>query len=176
MHCRVTGTGAGPMVEIFDDRIEITNPGEPLVDTQRFLDTPPRSRNESLASLMRRFRICEERGSGIDKVVFEIEVFQLPAPLFEVPPGSTRAVLFAHKDLANMDVEERIRACYLHACLKYVMRDYLTNASLRERFGIEENNKAIASRRIREAMDAGMIKPFDETASRRMMKYVPFWA
>jgi len=62
--------GAGPMVEIFDDRIEITNPGEPLVDTQRFVDTPPKSRNEILASLMRRFRICEERGSGIDKVVF----------------------------------------------------------------------------------------------------------
>ena len=168
--------GAGPMVEIFDDRIEITNPGEPLVDTQRFLDTPPRSRNESLASLMRRFRICEERGSGIDKVVFEIEVFQLPAPLFEVPPGSTRAVLFAHKNLANLNVEERIRACYLHACLKYVMRDFLTNASLRERFGIKQNNKAVASRRIREAMDAGMIKPFDENASRRLMKYVPFWA
>ena len=35
-------TGTGPMVEIFDDRIEITNPREPLVDTQRFLDTPPR--------------------------------------------------------------------------------------------------------------------------------------
>ncbi len=54
------------MVEIFDDRIEITNPGEPLVDTQRFIDTPPKSRNETLASMMRRFRICEERGSGID--------------------------------------------------------------------------------------------------------------
>ena len=169
-------TGAGPMVEIFDDRIEITNPGEPLVDTQRFLDTPPRSRNETLASLMRRVRICEERGSGIDKVVNEIESYHLPAPLFEVPPGSTRAVLFAHKTLADMDGEERVRACYLHACLKYVMRDFLTNASLRERFGIKPNNKAVASRRIREAMDAGMIKPFDENASRRLMKYVPFWA
>ncbi|MDE2999513.1 MAG: putative DNA binding domain-containing protein [Gemmatimonadota bacterium] len=169
-------TGAGPMVEIFDDRIEITNPGEPLVDTQRFLDTPPRSRNETLASLMRRVRICEERGSGIDKVVTEIESYHLPAPLFEVPPGSTRAILFAHKTLADMDGEERVRACYLHACLKYVMRDFLTNASLRERFGIKQNNKAVASRRIREAMDAGMIKPFDENASRRMMKYVPYWA
>jgi ATP-dependent DNA helicase RecG len=48
-------SGSGPMVEIFDDRIEITNPGEPLVDTQRFVDTPPKSRNETLASLMRRF-------------------------------------------------------------------------------------------------------------------------
>ena len=168
--------GAGPMIEIFDDRIEVTNPGEPLVDTQRFLDTPPISRNEALASLMRRVRICEERGSGIDKVAFQVEYYQLPAPLFEVPPGSTRVVLFSHKPLADMDGTERVRACYLHACLKYVMRDFLTNASLRERFGIKESNKAIASRRIREAVDAGIVKPFDEHAARRLMKYVPFWA
>ncbi len=32
-------TGAGPTVEIFEGRIEITNPGEPLVDTQRFVDS-----------------------------------------------------------------------------------------------------------------------------------------
>ena len=87
-------TGAGPMVEIFDDRIEITNPGRPLVETERFVDTPPRSRNETLASLMRRFGICEERGSGIDKVVWEVEFFQLPAPLFEAPGEFTKAVLF----------------------------------------------------------------------------------
>ncbi len=176
IHQDFSVTGAGPMIEIFDDRIEITNPGEPLVDTQRFLDTPPKSRNETLASLMRRARIFEERGSGVDKVVLQVELLHLPAPLFEAPPGFTRAVLFAYKDLADMDGAERLRACYLHACLKYVMRDFLTNASLRERFGIRQNNKAIASRRIREAVDAGMIKPFDENAGRKFMKYVPFWA
>ena len=169
-------TGAGPMVEIFDDRIEITNPGEPLVDTQRFVDTPPKSRNETLASMMRRFRICEERGSGIDKVIAQIEIYQLPAPLFEVPEGFTRVVLFAHKPLIAMDKAERVRACYLHACLKYVSREFLTNASLRERFGVEEKNKAAVSRYIREAVDAGIIKPFDEDVARKLMKYVPFWA
>ncbi len=169
-------TGAGPMVEIFDDRIEITNPGEPLVDTQRFVDTPPKSRNETLASMMRRFRICEDRGSGIDKVIAQIEIYQLPAPLFEVPEGFTRVVLFAHKPLIAMDKAERVRACYLHACLKYVSREFLTNASLRERFGVEEKNKAAVSRYIREAVDAGVIKPFDEDAARKLMKYVPFWA
>jgi len=169
-------TGAGPMVEIFDDRMEITNPGEPLVDTQRFLDTPPKSRNEAIASLMRRFRICEERGSGIDKVVAQVEFHQLPAPLFEVPPGFTRIVLFAHRPLSEMDKAERIRACYLHACLKWVMRDYLTNASLRERLGVEEKNKASVSRYIREAVEAGAIKAFDEDASKKQMKYVPYWA
>lgn len=176
IHQDFSVSGSGPMIEIFDDRIEITNPGEPLVDTERFLDSPPRSRNETLASLMRRVGICEERGSGIDKVVFQVELYQLPAPLFEVPPDSTRVVLFSHKPLVKMDEEERVRACYLHACLRYVSRDYLTNASLRERFGIREGNKAIASRRIREAIDAGMIKPFDEHSARRLMKYVPFWA
>lgn len=169
-------TGAGPMIEIFDDRIEVTNPGQPLVDTQRFLDTPPKSRNETLASLMRRVRICEERGSGIDKVVFEVELYQLPAPLFEAPPGSTRVVLFAHKPLSDMDTKERVRACYLHACLKHVMGDFLTNASLRERLGINAGNKAVASRRIREAVQAGAIRPFDEHAAPKLMKYVPFWA
>ena len=169
-------TGAGPMVEIFDDRIEITNPGEPLVDIQRFVDTPPKSRNETLASMMRRFRICEERGSGIDKVVLQVELYQLPAPLFEVPEGFTRAVLFAHRPLAEMDKADRVRACYLHACLKYVTRGFLTNASLRERFGIDEKNKATASRYIKEAVQEGTIRPFDESAARKMMKYVPFWA
>ena len=90
IHQDFHATGSGPMVSIFDDRIEIANPGKPLVDTQRFVDTPPQSRNETLASLMRRLRICEERGSGIDKVVSEVEIFQLPAPLFEAPGDSTR--------------------------------------------------------------------------------------
>lgn len=168
-------TGAGPMVEIFDDRMEVTNPGEPLVDTLRFVDTPPKSRNEMLASLMRRFRICEERGSGIDKVIFQVELFQLPAPLFEVPEGFTRAVLFAHRPLNAMDRADRVRACYLHACLKWVMRDYLSNSSLRERLGIEEKNKAAVSRYIREAVEDGLIKPVDKTAARKMMKYAPYW-
>ena len=169
-------TGAGPMVEIFDDRIEITNPGEPLVDTQRFVDTPPKSRNELVASLMRRFRICEERGSGIDKVVFQVELFQLPAPLFESPEGFTRTVLFAHKSLAEMSKEDRIRACYLHACLQYVTRQPMTNASLRQRFGIAERNASMASRFLNEAVKAGLIMIADPEVGTRIRSYLPFWA
>lgn len=95
-------TGTGPMIEIFSDRIEITNPGVPLIDTLRFIDEPPISRNEILASLMRRLNICEERGSGIDKVIFQVEMFQLPAPDFQVTSNHTKAILYAPKDLAGM--------------------------------------------------------------------------
>lgn len=169
-------TGAGPMVEVFADRMEITNPGLPLMSTQRFLDSPPRSRNELLASLMRRIGICEERGSGVDKVVFETEFYQLPAPSFETPEDSTRAVLFAHTAYKDMDTHDRVRACYLHACLRYVQRDPMTNASLRERFGIAAENSAMVSRVMKEAVAQGLIKPFDPEQGRRHAKYVPFWA
>lgn len=169
-------TGAGPMIEIFSDRMEVTNPGKPLVATERFVDNPPRSRNEALASLMRRMGICEERGSGVDKVVWQTELAQLPAPLFEVPNDSTRAVLFAHRPLTKMDRADRVRACYLHACLRYVNREYLTNTSLRGRFGLDEKNSATASRLIKEAVEDGAIVPVDEGAARKLMKYTPWWA
>ncbi|MCX5811231.1 MAG: putative DNA binding domain-containing protein [Proteobacteria bacterium] len=176
IHQDLSVTGSGPMIEVFSDRIEITNPGLPLVNTDRFLDSPPRSRNEVLASFMRRAGICEERGSGVDKVVFQTELFQLPAPSFETPEGSTRAVLSAYKALKDMDRTDRVRACYLHACLRFVHRDPMTNSSLRERFGILEHNAAIASRIIRDTMEEKRIKPYDPEQGKKYAKYVPFWA
>jgi len=169
-------TGAGPMVEIFDDRIEISNPGVPLVETQRFVDTPPKSRNETLASLMRRTGICEERGSGWDKVVFQTELYQLPAPLPEAGEGHTCVVMFTPRPLSKMDKVDRVRAVYLHASLRYVNREQLTNASLRERFGIQPKNSATASRLIKEAVESGAIVPYDPDAAPKFMRYVPIWA
>jgi len=169
-------TGTSPMIEIFSSRIEVTNPGAPLVQTNRFLDNPPRSRNEALASLMRRFGICEERGSGIDKVVYLTEAYQLPAPLFEATDEFTRAVLFTHRPLNKMDKADKVRACYLHACLRYVGRDLMTNTTIRERFGIATQNSATASRIISDTVKEGLIRPQDASASRKFMKYLPFWA
>ena len=170
-------TGAGPMVEIFSDRMEITNPGAPLIDPLRFIDEPPRSRNETLAALMRRMNICEERGSGIDKVIFQVEMFQLPAPDFRVAGSSTVAVLYGPRKFSQMDREERIRACYQHACLQYVSGKRLKNASLRKRLGIKDSNYPLASRIIKDSIDAGLIKPHSEgSGSKRDSSYVPFWA
>jgi len=168
--------GTSPMIEIFTNRIEITNPGKPLVKTDRFVDSPPKSRNEGLASLMRRIGVCEERGSGVDKVIFETEFYQLPAPLFEETPEHTRVVLFAHIDFSDMDKEDRMRACYLHACLQYVQRKYLTNASLRERFGLSEQKGAQVTRIINAAIEKGFIKKISSTESRKEAKYCPYWA
>ena len=169
--------GAGPMVEIFSDRIEITNPGEPLIDTLRFIDQPPRSRNETLAAFMRRINICEERGSGIDKVVFQVELYQLPAPDFLVVGENTKAVLYAQKEFAQMTRQDRIRACYQNACLCYVSNAQMNNESLRKRMGIEDRNYPMASRIIKETLEEGLIKIYDPSnKSKKLVKYVPFWA
>jgi len=125
---------------------------------------------------MRRIGVCEERGSGVDKVVFQTELYQLPAPLFETTDEHTRAVLFAHREFREMDKEDRIRACYLHACLRYVQRDFMTNTTLRERFGIEEKNSSMASRIIRDTIGAGLIRCHDETVGSKARKYLPWWA
>ena len=164
------------MVEIFDDRMEITNPGKPLMEPQRMLDHPPRSRNESLASIMRLVGICEERGSGVDKVVAEAELYQLPAPAFDVVGESTRATLFAPRPLAGMDREDRVRAVYLHACLRFVQRAHMTNTTLRQRFGIDPKNSAVASRLLKDALAAGVIRLEDEAAAPKLRRYVPHWA
>ena len=175
IHQDFTITGAGPMVEIFADRMEITNPGVPLVDIERFLDSPPRSRNEALASFMRRIGICEERGSGVDKVVSETELYQLPPPRWETPGDSLRVMLFGPRELKTMEKNDRIHACYLHACLRHVMRDPMTNTSLRERFGIAPQNSAIASRIIRDTLAAKLIIPHGD-ARGKYAKYAPFWS
>jgi predicted HTH transcriptional regulator len=176
IHQDFSQTGTGPMIEIFEDRLEITNPGIPLISTDRFLDSPPKSRNETLASLMRRIGICEERGSGIDKVVHETEVFQLPAPRFEATPLHTRTVLFAHKDFEAMTTQERVQACYLHACLRYMLRDYMTNESLRERFGLPPEKSAIVSKIFTAAKRNGLIAPAETNQSMKFARYLPHWA
>lgn len=177
IHQDLTVTGASPSVEIFPDRVEFTNPGKPLIKTERFIDEPPRSRNETLASLLRRLRICEEMGTGIDKVIREIERNHLPPPDFQETDSSTRAILYARQSWADMDAATRIRGCYQHACLQYVSEArVLTNASLRQRFAVEARNAATVSRIIRDTVNQGLIKPKSpQQGFRGTAGYIPFW-
>ena len=165
-----------PMIEIFLDRIEISNPGTPLVTPDRFIDAYV-SRNEKLADLMRRMGFCEEKGSGMDKVIFYNELYQLPPINIIVAEGRTRVTMYSYKSLNDLDKKEKIRACYQHACLKYVSNEKMTNQSLRDRFKIEDQNAAIASRIIRDSLAENVIKEDDpESKSRKYASYIPFWA
>lgn len=170
IHQDLSLKGAGVMIEIFENRMEITNPGSPVIDTSRFIDHSPESRNERLARTMRRMGICEERGSGIDKVISSIEDYQLPAPEFITGTNYTRVKLHSPKTLRQMTSDDKIRATYQHCVLKYISGEYMSNKSLRERFGIDAGNYPQASRIIKSATEAGLIKEYAGSKT-----YVPFW-
>ncbi|MCC6810913.1 MAG: putative DNA binding domain-containing protein [Deltaproteobacteria bacterium] len=169
-------SGASVMIEIYDNRVEISNPGEPVVPVERFIDGY-QSRNERLADLMRRMNICEERSSGIDRVVSTAEAFQLPAPKFHSSHKRTVVTIYEPRNFKDMDRDDRIRACYQHCVLRWVMSERMTNQTLRERFRLPENKSALVSQVIAATIEAKLIKP-DEKAgtSRKLARYLPYWA
>ncbi len=174
IHQDLTIRGAGPQIELFRDRIEITNPGHPLVQVDRMIDLPPRSRNEMLASLMRRMRICEEQGSGLDKVIIHVELYQLPAPQFQADDNSMQVILYGPRIFADMTSVERVRACYQHAVITYLSGSRMKNLSLCKRFGIKTKNAAQASQVIKTALNQEKIRVADPGHPRA--GYIPWWA
>jgi predicted HTH transcriptional regulator len=165
-----------PMIEMFSDRVEISNPGVPLIPKDRFIDSVE-SRNEKLSDIMRRLGFCEKKGSGLDKVINDIEDFHLPAIDISVTDTKTRVTIYSYTTLQEMTRRDKINACYQHACLKYVSNEKMTNQTLRERFQVNTDNIAVVSRIIRDAITDGLIIDQDPTnKSRRFASYVPYWA
>lgn len=169
-------SGTGPVVEVYADRIEICNPGAPLVNIERIIDTPPKSRNEKLASMMRRLRMCEELGTGWDKIVTTCELMQLPTPEIKVYAENTKVILFSFIPYTMLSPEAKLRACYFHACITYIIQEPMNNSSLRKRFGVDEKNSSGISRLLKEAVEKGLIRVVDPDTAPRYKRYIPYWA
>jgi hypothetical protein len=76
-----------------------------------------------------------------------------------------------------MNRNDRVRACYQHCALKWVMSERMTNQSLRLRFHLPESKSAIVSQIIAATAYAGLIKPDEKTGgSKKFARYLPFWA
>jgi ATP-dependent DNA helicase RecG len=169
-------SGVSPLMEIYEDRVEIANPGKPVVPVDRFIDGY-RSRNEKLSDLMRRFGICEEKSSGIDRVITSVELLQLPAPDFQSGLNQTIVIIYGPRSFKQMDRNDRIRACYQHCALQWVLRKQMTNQSLRKRFGLSEGSSNTVSQIISATMEQGLVK-LDPVVpnSRKYARYLPLWA
>jgi ATP-dependent DNA helicase RecG len=174
IHQDMTITGAGPQIELFKDRIEITNPGKPLMKPDRMIDLPPRSRNEMIASLMRRMGFCEEQGSGLDKVIESAEKYRLSPPLLRETDSSMQVIFYGPRSFANMTPDERMRACFQHVVLKWLSGDRMKNSTLCERFGIDKRNAAQATKVINQVLKLELIKAADSEHPRA--GYIPIWA
>lgn len=177
IHQAIDQKGTSPMVELFKDRIEFSNAGSPLVSIDRIVDTVPISRNENLAGFMHKCGICEERGSGFDKIVYATSQRAMLALKIENQSDMfTKVTLYLKVPFDLISKEDRIRTCYMQACFAYVNGESINNNSLRIVFDISYKDKYKASRIIRDTLEANLIKPVDESTAPRYMKYVPFWA
>lgn len=169
--------GSPITIEIFSNRLVITNPGVPLNNINRLLDLPPRSRNEKLAQSMLLLNLCERRGSGVDRAIEAIEKMYLPPVNFQALDDFTKVSLFPQKSLSEMTRKERIMACYQHACLMWEDNESINNQSIRERFKLNKNQAPTATRILTDTVEAGFIKSSDdEFQSRKYSAYVPFYA
>jgi ATP-dependent DNA helicase RecG len=171
--------GAGPLIEIFDDRIEVSSPGGllPSKRLDRLIGTQPESRNEQLARAFRRYKICEERGSGLLKAGLQIELYGLPPMDFTAGPNYFKVTLYSPRTFAKMSARERLDACYQHAVLKHYSDGAMTNTSLRERLKMPEKQRSMVSVLIQEAIDKGLVKNADpNNKSKKFANYVPSWA
>ncbi|MDX2182292.1 MAG: ATP-binding protein [Bryobacteraceae bacterium] len=178
IHQDFTLTGTGPMIEIFEDRIEFTNPGAlpPGKIPDRLIRTTPQSPNELLAGAFRRYSLCEERGTGFEKVVAHAELYGLPPVAFLPAERAFQVVLFSPRGFAKMSQAERIEAAYQHSVLKYFSSGAMTNTSLRERLKMHENQRTQVSNLIADAVAAGRIKRKDPDSGNKFAEYVPYWA
>ena len=177
IHQAIDQTGTNPMVELFKDRIEFSNAGSPLVSIERIVDTVPISRNENLAGFMHKCGICEERGSGYDKVINATSQNSMLAPKIENQSDKfTRVTLYSKVPFNLISKEDRIRTCYMQTCFLYVKGEAISNNAVRNLFDISDKDKYKASRIIKDTLEAKLIKPVDENTAPRYMKYIPFWA
>ena len=169
--------GMRPVIEIYKNHIEISNPGSCLVDPKKIIESVPKARNERMVDVMRRLKICEIRGSGIDRAIEGVELLQLPAPKFENSDNAFNAYLYTYKVFEKLTTEEKLRALYQHVVLLYVHQQFANNASLRSRFGLGEKKISAISKLVASAKEQDLIKNFDPNSdSKRYIKYVPFWA
>jgi ATP-dependent DNA helicase RecG len=175
IHQDFTMKGTGPVVEIYDDRVEVTNPGNSLIAIDRIIDER-RSRNEKFAAAMREIGICEERGGGIDKAIIEIEEMSLPAPEFYPSSNSMRVVIFGPKKFAELSKADKVWACFCHCVVRWIRHDFMSNTTLRERFSLDDEDYQAVSAIISAARKEGRIVPAEAGQGKRNARYIPYWA
>lgn len=153
IHQDLAAIGQGPLIEVFPNRIEFSNPGKLLIEPLRIVDTPPLAINEKMASFMRRIGIGDAVASGFDKIVASLEENHMPAPLIEQKELGVRLMISNKRSFADFTMEEKIRSTYYHSVLAYLRNEAATNASLRERFGLDETAKYQITRLIKLTME-----------------------
>ncbi len=89
--------GAVITVELFDDRVEISNPGDLLKAVAKDFGQRSLSRNPLIFGLFHRMNMVEKIGSGIPRMKELMQMYQLPEPHYQTE-GMFTIILQRHSD------------------------------------------------------------------------------
>ena len=171
IHQDFTIDGSGVMIECFSNRIEITNPGAPLIDVNKIADSHHLSRNPKLVNLMDKLGFNNDLTAGWDTVIQTCEKYCLPAPGFKIFDEFTQVTVYPPTEFKDISFDEKLWTCFLHAlyCLK--QNEFMTKSSLKKRFGLKSNQNYSISKLIKSAIDKNLLAIVDPTVTSRYLKF-----
>lgn len=119
--------GAVTMVEIYDDRVEISNPGGLLPAVKKEFGARSMSRNPLIFGLFTRMSLVEQVASGIPRMRNEMKNAGLPAPTFTADGGFFTVTFKRPKknDTVNTDsdtVNDTVTTISVEDVVLYVIR------------------------------------------------------
>lgn len=170
VHQDLSITGMNLSVEVFSNRVEVSNPGTMLVEEDRLMDSAPRPRNNGMASLMRRMGFAEGMGSGWDKIVDASEESGSLVPSVMIDRNGTRVTIKGPTPIDDILSMDLVWNCYMHACSRFMKGAMMTPNSLERRFGTDDPE--VISGSIEQTLERELIKR--NTTSTK--GYVPYWA
>lgn len=175
-HQDLTAPSFGPLISVHPHYIDFSSPGEFEGDTKRAMDMLPSSKNEIMVDLLHLVHICEARGTGIDLMEEWMGLYKLPSPIIQNTNGSTHLILRHYEKLSAWNSIDVINTIYMFASYCYISGKEISNADVRERLNVKEENAAMISRIMKQALDEGLVRIANPNAGAKARKYVPYWA
>lgn len=151
-------------IAIFDNRIEIENPGGLMPGLTIFNLIHKRDwRNPLLAELMKKFGFGEMDGQGIDRLYAQALAIRLPPPILVDHKNSFTVTLSAPKAYEEFTAEEK----RLMIVILVIMQEAIDNESVRNCFGISSGK---AGTLIKAMVVEKILQP--GSPSRKYAKYI----
>lgn len=166
IHADYAIKGTSIMIAIFDDRIEITNPGGiPLGMTlERALAGSSRVRNRVIARVFRELNLIEQWGSGLQRIIDTCTEQGLEKPLFQDFNTEFKVTLYATK--SREVILDPLQKKFINYLGK---KEKVSTKEAAEFWSIAPRNARV---KLKHLLDAGLIKKIGTSAKDPQSRYI----
>lgn len=152
------------IVEQFGDELIVYSPGGLFeVELDKLLTAPSRTRNRSLADVLRSLRLAEREGTGIDRMYIEQVRLGHRPPVFEERDGGIRVALVGGPPVAEIalaygDLPENLQASARAAVALDLLRERPSITLAELATAAQEQPDALTAFLV-QAEEAGLLRP-----------------